>query len=289
MGELVCLTTTGDRVWKADIFQDTKAQRPSGEALFWGVSASPLVEGNLVIVQPGGTQDNSVAAFHKDTGKLVWTAGSDAIGYGSSIAISVAGTRQVVVPTGESMLGIEPASGQVLWRYAFGNQYKATCASPVWANNLLFISASHVGSAVVKIDARNENGGQPAWAVDERWKNSKTMRNVMATSIVLDGHIYGCSGDLSAFALRCLDVATGEIKWEHRLSDRCCLLGLAGHLLCVSERGDLLLVEAQPREFTVKGELPALLTYKTWAAPAFADGRLYLRDDTHLLCLDLRK
>ncbi|MEX0641114.1 MAG: PQQ-binding-like beta-propeller repeat protein [Pirellulales bacterium] len=289
MGELVCLTTEGKMVWQAEIFKDTGAKRPSEETLFWGVSMSPLVEGDLVIVQPGGTKDNSVAAYHKDTGKLVWTAGSDVIGYGSSIAITVAGNKQIVVPTGESILGIEPASGRVLWRYVFGNQYKATCASPVWADNLLFVSASHVGSAVVEIVPPEKAGATKAWTVREKWRNQKTMRNMMATSMILNGHIYGCSGDLSAFVLRCLDLPTGMVRWEHRLPDRCGLLALDGHLLCASERGDVLLVEAQPRAFIVKGELPKLLAYKTWAAPALAGGKLYLRDDRHLLCLDLRK
>ena len=250
---------------------------------------SPLVEGDLVIVQPGGTKDNSVAAYHKDTGKLVWTAGSDAIGYGSPIVITVADKKQVIVATGESVLGIEPAKGQVLWRHGFGNQFKATCASPVWADNLLFISASHVGSAVLEIVPPEKDGTKKGWTVREKWRNQKTMRNMMATSMVLDGHVYGCSGDLSAFMLRCLDLPTGAVQWEQRLKVRCGLLALDGHLLCVGERGDLLLVKAQPREYTVKGELPKLLEYKTWAAPAFAAGKLYLRDDRHLLCLDLRK
>ena len=288
MGELLCLTTEGKKVWQADIFKDTGAKIVAGD-LFWGVSHSPLLEGDLVIVQPGGNKDNSVAAYHKDTGKLVWTVGSDAIGYGSPIVITVAGKKQIVVATGESVLGIEPANGQVLWRYAFGNQYKATCASPVWANNLLFVSASHVGSVVLEIVPSEKDGTKNDWTAREKWKNHKTMRNMMATSMVLDGQVYGCSGDLSAFILRCLDLPTGAVKWEQRLQHRCSLLALGGHLLCVGERGDLLLVEAQPRAYTVKGELPKLLGDKTWAAPAFAGGRLYLRDDRHLLCLDLRK
>lgn len=289
MGELVCLTTDGKIVWQVDIFKDTGAKLPSEETLFWGVSMSPLLEGDLVIVQPGGTNDNSVAAFHTDTGKLVWTAGSDVIGYGSSIAITIEGARQLVVPTGESILGIEPAGGKILWRYLFGNQYKATCASPVWADHMLFVSASHVGSAVVEIVPPEKDSAKDDWMVREKWKNQKTMRNMMATSMVLDGHIYGCSGDLSAFVLRCLDLSTGEIHWEHRLQNRCNLLALDGHLLCASEPGDLLLVEARPRAFNVKGELPQLLASRTWAAPALADGKLYLRDDHHLICLDLRK
>jgi outer membrane protein assembly factor BamB len=290
MGELLCLTSEGKKVWQANIFKDTSAKNLHGQTYYWGVSMSPLIEGDLVIVQPGGSKDNSVAAYHKDTGKLVWTAGSDAICYASPIAITVAGHKQLIVPTGQSVLGIEPTKGQVLWRYEFGNQFNATCATPVWASNSLFVSAAYgAGSAVLEISPPGQGGDNKDWTIREKWKNKKALQNLMATSMVLDGHVYGCSGDLSAFFLRCLDLATGAIKWEQRVESRYGLLAVDGHLLCMGERGDLLLVPAQPKAFTVKGELPKLLGYKSWAAPAFADGKLYLRDDRHLLCLDLRK
>jgi outer membrane protein assembly factor BamB len=271
------------------MFKDTGAKNLAGQYFYWGVSMSPLVEGDLVIVQPGGTKDNSVAAYHKDTGKLVWTAGSDPICYASPIAITVAGKKQLIVPTGQSVLGIEPAKGQVLWRYGFGNEFNATCATPVWTNNLLFVSAAYgAGSAVLEI-VPPENDAKKNWTIREKWKNKKVMQNLMATSMILDGHVYGCSGDLKAFFLRCLDLSTGAVKWEQRVEGRYGLLALDGHLLCMGERGDLLLLQAQPQAFTVKAELGKLLAYKTWAAPAFAGGKLYLRDDHHLLCLDLRK
>jgi outer membrane protein assembly factor BamB len=158
MGELLCLTTDGKKVWQANMFRDTGARIPAGENFYWGVSMSPLVEGDLVIVQPGGTNGNSVAAYHKETGKLVWTAGSDPIGYASPITISVTGKKQLIVPTGQSVLGIQPATGQVMWRYEFGNQFNATCASPVWAENLLFVSAAY--GAKRRRGHRSARGGQ---------------------------------------------------------------------------------------------------------------------------------
>jgi outer membrane protein assembly factor BamB len=290
MGELLCLTTAGKKVWQANIFKDTGAKNLAGQVFYWGVSMSPLVEGDLVIVQPGGTKNNSVAAYHKDTGKLTWTAGSDPIGYASPIAISIAGQKQLIVPTGQSMLGIEPTKGQVLWRFAFGNEFNATCATPVWASNLLFISAAYgTGCAAVEIVPPGQNDTKKDWTARAKWQNKKVMQNLMATSMIVDGHVYGCSGDLAAMFLRCLDLTTGAVKWEQRVEGRYSLMALDGHVLCINERGSLLLIEADARAFTIKGELPKLLGYKTWAAPAFAAGKLYLRDDRHLLCLDLRK
>ena len=295
MGELVCMTTDGKKVWQANIFKDTGAKNHAGETFYWGVSMSPLVEGDLVIVQPGGTKGNSVAAYDKNTGKLVWTAGSDPMGYASPIVATIAGKKQLIVPTGQSVLGLGPTKGEVLWRHEFGNQYNATAASPIWADNVLFVSAAYgAGSAALEILPPAKENGEPspvkgeAWTVREKWKQKK-MQTLMATSMVLDGHIYGCSGDLSAFMMRCVSLTSGEVKWEERVQGRLGLLALEGHLLCVGERGDVLLVEAQPRSYVVKAELPKLLAFKTWAAPAFADGKLYLRDERHLVCLDLRK
>jgi outer membrane protein assembly factor BamB len=300
MGELVCMTVEGKKVWQANIFKDTGAKNHAGETYYWGVSMSPLALGDLVIVQPGGTDGNSVAAYHKDTGKLVWTVASDPMGYASPIAVTIAGKKQLVVPTGQSILGIDPVKGEVLWRHVFGNQFNATAASPIWAElprsqaqvgnertHVLFVSAAYgAGSAALEILPPDKD--RKIWTVREKWKQKK-MQTLMATSVILDGHIYGFSGDLAGFTMRCVSLADGEIKWEERMPARQGLLALDGHLVCVGERGDVQLIEAQPRSFSVKGALPKVLAYKAWSAPAFADGKLYLRDERHLVCLDLRK
>jgi outer membrane protein assembly factor BamB len=288
MGELFCLTADGKKRWQADIFKDTGAQNHAGERFYWGVSMSPLVEGDAVIVQPGGEKDNSVAAYHKDTGKLLWKAGSDPMGYASPIAVSVAGQRQVIVPTGRSVLGIDPNMGRVLWRYEFGNKFNATGASPLWSENLLFVSAAY-GAGCAALEILPPDRTTAAWTVREKWRNDKKFQNLMATSMIVNGHLYGCHGDLSAFALRCLDLKTGAVKWEERAAGRFGFLAFERHIICVGERGTVQLLEATPAAYKVNAVLPDLLAYKTWAAPAFADGRLYLRDSNNLLCLDLRK
>lgn len=284
-GELLCLTDKGKKVWQQDMFKDTGAKSQEGEFYYWGVSGSPLVEGDVVIVQPGGTKNNSVAGYHKDTGKLLWTAGDDPMGYASPIAITVAGQRQVVVPTGQSILGVDPVKGKILWRYPFGNKFNVTCSIPVWKDNLLFVSAAYGGgSSALEILGKGDE-----WTVHEKWTNKKQMQNLMATSMIVDGHIYGLHGDLAAFFIRSLDQKTGQMKWEKRVQGRYAFLALGKHILCWHERGNLYLIEATPADFRITAELPKLLTYKCWAMPAFANGKLYLRDERNLLCLDLRK
>jgi outer membrane protein assembly factor BamB len=285
MGELVCLTDKGKRVWQVNVFTDTGAKNPAGGFYYWGVSYTPLVEGDAVVVLPGGNKGNAVAAYHKDTGNRLWMAGDGPFGYASPIAITVGGQRCVVCPTGRSVLGIEPTRGTVLWRHDFGNKFNATCSTPVWQDNILFVSAAYGGGCT----ALELKPGKARWTVRQAWGDRKRLQSLYATSIVIDGYLYGMHGDLSAFQLRCLDLKTGEVKWSERVDQRYSLLSAEKKLLVWGERGSLLLVRPTPDAYTVEGELPNLLAYKSWAMPALADGMLYLRDDRHLVCLDLRR
>jgi outer membrane protein assembly factor BamB len=285
MGELVCLKTAdGAKVWQTNILEASGTKNRAGEVYYWGLSASPLVEGDLVIVQPGGDKDNSVVAFDRRTGKKVWGVAGDPSAYGSPIVIEAAGRRQIVCPTGKSILGVDP-KGELLWRYEFGNPFDATCATPVWADGLLFVSAAYgVGCAALEIAADGDKV-----VVKEKWRN-KDLQNLMATSIVQDGCIWGCHGDLGARFLRCLDLKTGKVKWERRLDrDRWSFVAAEKRLICVGERGGVYLVEADPEKYVARGELKDLLTYKAWAMPALANRRLYLRDEKQLVCVDLAR
>lgn len=284
MGGLLCLTADGKKkLWEKNILTETGA-KTRADSFYWGVSISPLVEGNLVIVQPGGPSGKSVAAFHKETGNLEWTTGDGPIGYASPIAITVDKQRQIIVPTGRTILGIEPAKGETLWSYAFGNQFDATASNPVWADNLLFVSAAYgVGCAALEIVAEGKT-----WQAREKWKDRKALQTLFATSVIHKGHVYGPSGDLGAIFLRCLDLQTGKQQWDQRLDSRSHLLLVDDHLLVWNQGGSLSVVEARSDRFTLKHEWPDLLTYKSWAAPALANGRLYVRDEKHALCLDLR-
>jgi outer membrane protein assembly factor BamB len=225
-----------------------------------------------------------VVAFHAADGKVAWMAGSDPSGYASPIAIDAAGRRQLVVPTGQGVLGLDPKSGKVLWRYAFGNRFDATAATPVWAGGVLLVSAAYgAGSAALELTADGDKV-----AVREKWKNRNLMA-LMATPIVQDGCVWGCNGDLGQFSLRCLDQATGELKWQQRVPDRFGMLAAEGHLFCLGERGTLSLVEMSKTGYVLKGELADVLAFRAWAMPALSGGRLYLRDEKHVVCVDVAK
>ncbi|MBL8797125.1 MAG: PQQ-binding-like beta-propeller repeat protein [Planctomycetia bacterium] len=281
-GEFYCLNADDGKVlWKTNIIEGTKSPERSDDWYYWGMSGSPLIEGDLVIVQPGGNQGNSVAAYHKDTGKLVWMAGNDSAGYGSPIVIQAHGQRVIVCATGEAVLGLD-AKGTVLWRHPFGNG--CNCATPLWANDSLFVSAAYgVGSVLLKLDFKDGK-----WTVREQW-STKQFQNEFGTSIALDGVLYGCHGERRAAQLRCIDLETGKEKWSDRKPGKCALLAYEGHLICISESGVVRLLEATPQAFKVKAELTDVLTDTAWPPPALHRGRLYLRDDKKLVCVDLRR
>jgi len=284
-GEFACLNAAdGEISWSNNIYHACGITDPSAEDLYWGLSGSPLVEDDLVICIPGGNQNNCVAAFDKDSGELVWTAGSEHRSYASPIAASIGGVRQIMCFTGESLLGLEPASGTVLWRFAFQNQYKCTCATPLVVDDQVLISTAYgAGSAFVQLQVR---GGE--FTVKETWTQQK-FQTLCATSVIVDGYAYGCHGDTGICTLRCLELATGEVKWIARPPGRCTLIAVGDHMIALSEDGVLRLIAADSTKYIEKGKLEGLLAYKAWAMPSFSRGRLYARDQQDLVCLDLRE
>lgn len=285
-GDLLCLTAdTGRILWKFNIFDISGAPRQEQKTIYyWGMSASPLIEGDLVILQPGGSANNSVIAVHKDTGKLVWSAGTDPPGYASPIVIEAENQRQIIVPTGQSILSLNPKEGSLLWRVVWGNKYNCNCATPVWNEDSLFISSAYgTGSMRFALTLQNEEL-RPI----SRWKNL-SMQNQFATSIIKDGYIYGPHGDLATVTYRCLDMQRGEVQWISRRVGKCTQIAAQGHLICLTEQGTLVLVEANPTEYREKGKLTGLLEFKAWAHPALANHKLYLRDEKRILCLDLKE
>jgi len=260
MGELICLTADkGQRVWETDTFRTTGAVNPAGAFYYWGVSLSPLVEGDLVIVQPGGTNNNSVAAYHKDTGKLAWMA---------------AATRRLRLADHHHRRG-PPAGG--LSDGSVGprprpSQGRRAVALPLRqpvqrdgrhagvADGLLFVSAAYgAGCAALEITADGDR-----WAVRE----SGQTRSFFKTSLPPAWPWTAISMAATATCARSFCAAwtlkTGAMKWEARSPCRTALLAVDGHLLNWDENGNLSLLEATPRAYVVKGELPNLLTHKSW-------------------------
>ena len=189
-----------------------------------------------------------------------------------------AGPGRLIVPTGQSVLGLEPTRGTVLWRYVFGRDNNTTATTPVWINGLLWVSAAYgVGSGVLEI-----TGQDGVWTVKEKWRDKKNLHTLYSNAMIVDGYVYGCHGDIGAVLMKCLDFKTGEVKWDQRLDNRHWLLAFDGHILSWNETGTLQLFDAKPAAYEVKAELPNLLAQVVGRA-VLANGRLYLRDQKNAM------
>ncbi len=133
-------------LWQHDLPKEFNAELPR-----WGLAGSPLIEGDLAIVQPGGKK-GTVAAFHRVTGEKVWSALEESTGYCSPIAVTIAGQRQLVAFTGSRLVGLQPNDGQELWAYPWQTQLDANIGMPIVAGDFIFISSGYnAGCALLKI------------------------------------------------------------------------------------------------------------------------------------------
>lgn len=271
-GRLAALNAAdGKKVWEHDLRAKLGAQPPE-----WGISTSPLVEGNLLLVDVGGSGGKSLAAFDKKTGKTVWTSQNEMAGYSAPIAITVGGVRQVVFFTGRALLGVAPKDGKLLWRVPWRTDYDVNAATPVFvAPDKLYVSSGYgTGATLFQIKVADGKVG-----VDEIWK-SRRMKNRFSSAVLHNGHIYGFDESV----LKCISAATGEEKWKESGFGHGSLILADGRLAVLSERCELLLVEATPEAYREKGR-SQILSGRCWTAPTLANGRLYLRNQEELLAL----
>ena len=274
-GELLALgAATGDVIWKHNLRKKFRSERPT-----WGFTSSPLVEGSMVMVEGGGSGERSLMAFDKESGDVVWTTGSDPIGYSSPIPVDVHGVRQILFFTGAALVSVAPSSGQTYWRYEWPNDHHINPASPVFiAPDRVFVSSGYgTGGAVVQITETETGLG-----VSEVWF-SKRMKNHFNSSVLHDGFLYGFDDAI----FKCIAADTGEEQWKVRDYGKGSLIFADGHLIVLSDKGRLAIVEASPAAHVEVAGAP-VLSGRCWTSPSLARGLLYLRNLEEIVCLDMR-
>ena len=272
-GDLTALDArTGKIAWTKNVLKEF-----GGENITWGISESPLVLGDKVLVNAGGP-GASIVALNKSNGSLVWKSQSDRAGYSSAIPLTLNGLTQVVFFTGQRAVGLDAKDGRLLWEYAKPSNRTANAATPIARANRVFISSDYgTGGGVVEIKPDNK--------AEELWF-SKDMRNHHSSSVLIGDHLYGFSGSI----LTAIKFDTGEIAWRDRSVGKGSLVFADGHLYCFSENGVIGLVEATPAGYKEKGRFRIeQSSRKTWAYPAVAGGRLYLRDQDTIYAFDVRE
>ncbi len=274
-GELYCFdAASGRTIWHLNILDDNNAKN-----LEWGMSAAPLVLDEKLIVLPGGGSGKSVVAYHKLTGKPIWKSLSDKQAYTSPIKAELAGLKQIIIISAKRVAGLGINDGALLWEYPWKTQYDVNAAEPLLIDeNRIFVSSGYGhGSVLLRISRTNG-----AFKVSPVWENNR-MKNKFNGSVLEKGHLYG----LDEGILTCLDVETGERKWKGGRYGYGQILLAGGNLIVLTEKGDLVLVEATPEEHRELARFSAIQG-KTWNYPAITDGRLLVRNTTEMACFDLR-
>ena len=236
-----------------------------------------------------GTPGATVAAYETKTGKLAWTAGEDPSGYSSPALLQVGGQKQLVVYTGASVLGLQPDKGTILWRYPYETNYNCNIATPLAVNDRVFVSAGENHGSVL-LELKPKNG---KFDVGEVWKSQgskSVLRNEWQTSILLNGFLYGfdnvgAAGPVSH--LTCIKAASGERAWQQLRFGKGNLIAADGKLFITTINGELVIARTTDKGYEEISRAQVLNS--TRQAPALSHGRLYLRDDEEIVCLDVRK
>jgi outer membrane protein assembly factor BamB len=278
-GVLHCLDlASGEKLWSVDAHKRFGVRKG-----FFGAACSPVVEGDLVLLNIGGRQGAGVAAFHKETGDVAWTATNDEASYSSPVMADVDGTRHALFFTRAGLVDADPASGEVRFQFPWRPPISASvnAATPLVVGSRVFLSTSY-GKGAVLLDV---HGGKPkpVWASDD------ALTNHYATSVHRDGYLYGFHGRQEyGPSLRCVELATGRVKWSQDRFGAGTLIVAGDRLVVMHEDGRLLLASASPegyRELAQAKILPGTVR----AYPALAHGRLYARNASTLVCVDLAR
>lgn len=274
-GNLICAdSSTGAKIWERQLL-DTYG----GRNIRWGISESPLVDGDRVVVNAGG-RGASIVALQKDTGAELWKTQSDEAGYSSAVAAEIGGVRQYIVFTGEAAVGVLAKNGELLWRYAPVSNSTANIATPVVHDNFVFLSSSY-GTGCALLHLESAGGSTKA---SEVYFN-RDMRNHYSSSILLDGYLYGYSSRI----LTAMNFKTGEVAWQDRSVGKGQIVYADGRLYLLGEDGVVGLVEPDEGEYREISRFSLDRgDYPTWTLPVVEAGKLYLRDQGRLYAYDIK-
>ncbi len=277
-GELVCYDAAqGKELWRKDYLKDFGGKRPE-----WGFAESPLVDGDKVVVTPGGAE-GSIVALDKKTGTLLWRSQgfTDSPHYSSLIVAEIAGVRQYIQLTAESVVGVAAADGKVLWR-APRKGRTAVIPTPIYSDGYVYVTSAYgVGCNLFKI---TESGGQ--FSATQVYAN-KELSNKTGGVIKIGDYVYGHADDKG---WACQDFKTGEAKWHYNKLGKGSLIYADNRFyLRAEDKGTIALIEASPDGYKEHGrfEQPDRSDKKAWPYPVIAHGKLYLRDMDILLCYDI--
>ncbi len=286
-GDLACLETKSGKIrWQKNIRREFGGQ--PGE---WAYAESPLVDGDVVLITPGGA-DATIVALNKKTGALIWKSavpGGDAAAYASAIVVQGGGRKQYVQSLTKGIVGVDAKTGQFLWRYKEVAKGPAQYFTPVARGEYVYGGALGVGGGLVRLKA--DGGGVAA----EQVYFERGLPNGIGGAVLVGDILFGTEVGQKLLAV---DFATGQVKWQADNFGWGSVAYADGHLYFHSVDGDVALVEATGDAFRLKGRFTPPAPPKhgksgpfpegSFSYPAIANGRLYIRDLGTLWAYDIR-
>lgn len=293
-GDLACLTTSdGQLVWSKNYRRDFDSRETPG----WGYSESPLVDGDRLICTPG-SDSALLVALDKRTGHVIWKTdatgklgdrGHSGAGYSSIVISNAAKVKQYVTLVGRGVVGVDAATGKLLWGYNGIANGTANIPTPIVAGDYVFCSSGYGdgGTALLKISKK----GKELQGEEVYYHKPNEMQNHHGGMIRIGAYVYMGHGHNNGFPL-CVHVPTGKIAWKPGRgpgSESAAVAYADGHLYFRYQDGTMALIEANPKEYKLKGKFKiATHNAESWPHPVIAGGKLYLRDQDDLLCYDVR-
>jgi len=271
-GKLYALERAGGKkLWRRDLRKSFGSHIP-----YFGFSTSPLIEDDLLLMEAGGEAGRALVALNKNNGEVVWATHTDEAAYSSPIAVSYNGIRQIVFLAATTLVSVAPEDGRIYWQYPWTETLNIT--TPIFVpDDKIFISSGYdKGAALFKM-----KDSDTGLAVEKIWQ-SRVMKSHFNSAVLHGEYLYGFDNAV----LKCVEADTGEELWKARTVGKGSLIYGDGHLLILGENGKLGLVEATPEGYREKARVQALHG-KCWTPPTLSGGKLYLRDDKEIICLDL--
>ena len=292
-GDLMALeAATGKVRWKKSLPGDFSGRMMSG----WKWSESPLVDGDRLVVTPGGVE-SLLVCLEKATGKEIWRTkagemgpkGRDGAGYSSIVISNGAGVKQYVQMMGRGVVGVRASDGKFLWSYNKVANETANISAPLVSGDLVFSATGYqTGSGLLKLSKQ----GDSVVATEQYFLDGKTFQNHHGGMVLVGGHVYGGQGHRMGLPI-CIELATGRKVWGGDIRNAgkgsAAIAYADSHLIFRYENGLVILIEATPAGYKEKGqfEIPDASPLN-WPYPAIADGKLFLRDQDRLLVYDIK-
>ena len=276
IGKLYCFNNeTGDILWTKDLFKDF-----DGSIIQWGMNETPVVDGKVLYITPGGKKNNLVA-LNRHTGDLIWSSpgNGELSAYCTPLLFEHNGRKLLATHSESHLMGFDATTGKMLWKQHQPNEWSVHPNTPIYdEGGLFYLSGYGQGGGMLELSS-DGNSAKLIWT-------HKNMDSRMGAAVLVDGYIYG-SGDSRVWS--CLDWKTGEEKYTSQEIGHGVVIYADGMLYCYSQRGELALVTPDPTGFKVVSKTKvALGTEQHWAHPVIYDGILYVRHGRALIAYKVK-